>query len=245
MNRDFSSKAISQAALANLKTPPQKLKVQQRVSRNHPQPLGPKSTSKMGNNRTGRSNKTKSKINQQSSNRLWDSQGSKHSFKYTNDSTSTENFPVRLRQKESKTVRTSTATTPYPEEQSEAKQSHHFMKIVNKFQNVFKKEHSETSQTRAVLKTSHSKPTLTSESNNFVWKKFEERMAGAKTRQPSSITNQEILKRKPVRMAYGQYTKNLESSSVAGDQSSSFLDRYVSIKQDEVKKTTNGKVKHL
>ena len=71
----------------------------------------------------------------------------------------------------SRTSAVSKQTTPQFD--NPVKNSNHFAKILNKFQNIFKKEESEVSQGRT-LKSSQSKQNLNYDRNKFILKKFKE-----------------------------------------------------------------------
>jgi len=134
--------------------------------------------------------------------------------------------------KKSWTVMNSKNTTPYPE--NTFIESSHFAKIVDKFQNVFKKEQSETSQGRMSLKASHSRPNLTNENTNFIWKKFEDQIQ-APTR---NCMNQNIVQHlserpKPSRHIYGQSLKaNKENVWPNPSHYENFVERFVKSPQN-------------
>lgn len=109
---------------------------------------------------------------------------SRGSFLHPNTGRQVPSYNSLRTHKESKTTKNSQSTTPYPECASDTKSSEHFLKIVNKFQNVFKKEKSESSQTRHTLKTSHSRPNLQND-NNFIWKRFEDKLLPPKNIRPA------------------------------------------------------------
>ena len=107
----------------------------------------------------------------------------------------------------SKTTQNSHSTTPNLNSQSNAKSSQHFMKIVDKFQNVFKKENQLTDNTDSLMKMSRSKPNLIWNDDNFIWKKFEERIHNCNNFMSICSNDNNFKTNKPIRPIYGQNTK--------------------------------------
>lgn len=228
LKRDFSSKIIGNQKLANMKTPPQEI-LRQDINwdthvasgcRNNQRP-----TSK-----TGLRNEVDDEKTLPVQSKYWglnQNRASRGNFLNHNAGGHVPSYNSLRINKESKTTKNSQSTTPYPEWASDTKSSEHFLKIVNKFQNVFKKEKSESSQTRHTLKVSHSKPNLKNESN-FIWKRFEDQLCPPKNIRPGwSIETECDSKNKPVRSVYGKYTEHEIEKELQLPKQNMFVNKYV------------------
>ena len=112
----------------------------------------------------------------------------------------------------SKTAMNSHSTTPHQEGQSNVKSSNHFMKIVDKFQNVFKKENSNNSKSNVLMKMSRSKPNLICVEDNFIWKKFEDRINNWNKFNSINSNDFDLRPNKPVRLVYGHNQEDIFKS---------------------------------
>lgn len=136
LKRDFSSKVIVQDKFANMKTPPQKASKHTCVYKCPKPALGPRSLSKASIQTANWENLKKEKSQYWA---LRYSRASRGSLLQASKNDHLGAHNLRNGYKTSKTAINSQSTTPYPDGWDVAKSSNHFMKIVNKFQNVFKK----------------------------------------------------------------------------------------------------------
>ncbi|CAI2387417.1 unnamed protein product [Moneuplotes crassus] len=135
-----------------------------------------------------------------------------------------QSYNSLLEKKSRNPCKATMSQTNTPHSNDTAKNSEHFSKILNKFQNVFKKEETEARESK--IKSSHSKRSFLKD-NNYIWKRYEssKNVTRNNFNQAPNYLSQGCM---PVKCVYEDYQSNKPvKAQIKPEKLDNFMEKYV------------------